>query len=214
MSNLTAFDLDHTLIRGNVSFLFGAHLFRRKQIALLPMIACVGLYLAHKLFGLSMVTLHREALKRLFLGVSADQMRGEVSIFLDRSFDKFLYPPAVTALRTAQRAGSKVVLLSNSPDFLVEAVAKRLGSDAWRASEYRVDSQGRLCGLVHVLQGRDKARDLIAFARGWAIPRNAITAYSDSFLDIPFLEAAGHAVAVNPDRHLRAYSRTKNWPII
>jgi phosphoserine phosphatase len=39
-------------------------------------------------------------------------------------------------------------------------------------------------------------------------------AYSDSHTDLPFLEAVGHPVAVNPDRALRRIARERGWPIL
>ena len=40
------------------------------------------------------------------------------------------------------------------------------------------------------------------------------TAYSDSHTDLPFLEAVGHPVAVNPDRALRRVARDRGWPVL
>jgi phosphoserine phosphatase len=42
----------------------------------------------------------------------------------------------------------------------------------------------------------------------------ASTAYSDSHSDLPFLEAVGHAVAVNPDRALRRCAAARGWPVL
>jgi phosphoserine phosphatase len=42
----------------------------------------------------------------------------------------------------------------------------------------------------------------------------ASTAYSDSHTDLPFLEAVGHPVAVNPDRALRRVARDRRWPVL
>ena len=43
---------------------------------------------------------------------------------------------------------------------------------------------------------------------------DASTAYSDSYSDVPFLEAVGHPVAVNPDRRLRRIARLRGWPTV
>jgi len=43
---------------------------------------------------------------------------------------------------------------------------------------------------------------------------DASTAYSDSNTDLPFLEAVGHPVAVNPDRKLRRVAAQRGWPIL
>ena len=42
----------------------------------------------------------------------------------------------------------------------------------------------------------------------------ACTAYSDSHTDLPFLEAVGHPVAVNPDRELRRIAADRGWPVL
>src|SRR5205823_5714907 len=38
--------------------------------------------------------------------------------------------------------------------------------------------------------------------------------YSDSHTDLPFLEAVGHPVAVNPDRALRRVAASRGWPVL
>jgi phosphoserine phosphatase len=42
----------------------------------------------------------------------------------------------------------------------------------------------------------------------------ASTAYSDSDSDLPFLEAAGNPIVVNPDRALRAVAAERGWPVL
>ena len=42
----------------------------------------------------------------------------------------------------------------------------------------------------------------------------ASTAYSDSHTDLPFLEAVGRPVAVNPDRELRRIAEERGWPVL
>ena len=40
------------------------------------------------------------------------------------------------------------------------------------------------------------------------------TAYSDSHTDLPFLEAVGNPVVVNPDRELRRVAAERGWPVL
>ena len=47
-----------------------------------------------------------------------------------------------------------------------------------------------------------------------AIAPRSITAYSDSRNDIPLLELADKAVAVDPDPTLRAHAENKGWSVI
>ena len=43
---------------------------------------------------------------------------------------------------------------------------------------------------------------------------DASTAYSDSHTDLPFLEAVGNPVVVNPDRKLRRIASERGWPVL
>ena len=52
----------------------------------------------------------------------------------------------------------------------------------------------------------------LAAAEG--IDLGASWAYSDSYSDLPFLEAVGNPVAVNPDRGLRRIAAERGWPVL
>jgi hypothetical protein len=52
----------------------------------------------------------------------------------------------------------------------------------------------------------------LAESRGYDLAE--CTAYSDSHTDLPFLEAVGRPVAVNPDRELRRIAAQRGWPVI
>jgi phosphoserine phosphatase len=43
---------------------------------------------------------------------------------------------------------------------------------------------------------------------------DASTAYSDSHTDLPFLDAVGNPVVVNPDRQLRRIAEDRGWPML
>ena len=70
---------------------------------------------------------------------------------------------------------------------------------------------GRTLRAAH---GEGKARALreLAEAEGFDLSRS--TAYSDSYSDVPFLEAVGHPVAANPDRKLRRIAAERGWPVV
>ncbi len=46
------------------------------------------------------------------------------------------------------------------------------------------------------------------------IDLEASSAYSDSYTDLPMLEAVGHPVAVNPDRVLAKVAREREWEVM
>jgi HAD superfamily hydrolase (TIGR01490 family) len=109
--------------------------------------------------------------------------------------------------------GDFCVIVSASPQELVEAAARALG--AHRAVGTRTQLAGgcftgRLEGPF--CHGRGK------LARLWVELGTAdlsqATAYSDSASDLPMLKAAGRPVAVNPDRRLRRAAVAAGWPVV
>ena len=64
------------------------------------------------------------------------------------------------------------------------------------------------------LYGEGKADAVRELAAREGIDLAASTAYSDSAADLPFLEAVGKPVAVNPDRRLRRIARERAWPVL
>jgi len=58
----------------------------------------------------------------------------------------------------------------------------------------------------------------VAALQQWLSERNAtaetIHFYSDSINDLPLLERADAAFAVDPDQKLRAIAEAHNWPVI
>ncbi len=67
---------------------------------------------------------------------------------------------------------------------------------------------------IRAAHGEGKAQAVRELAQADQLDLAASTAYSDSYSDVPFLEAVGHPVAVNPDRRLRKIARLRGWPTI
>jgi HAD superfamily phosphoserine phosphatase-like hydrolase len=208
------FDLDHTLLKVNSSFAFGMHLYRQRAFGLACMLQLGSCYLCHKLGICSMAALHGAVFKRLFLGQPHHYFQQQVEFFLVKNLAQMLYPPAIKRLVAAQEDGHYVAILSNSPAFLVKAIALRLGVTVVEASAYGVDSSGCFSHIEHLVYGESKAAWVQLLAQQYAIDRQNISIYSDSILDLPFLQAGGMAIGVSPDRKLRALCQRYRWEII
>src|SRR5947208_2374218 len=65
--------------------------------------------------------------------------------------------------------------------------------------------------LLFVARGADEEREPAARE---GIDLSESTAYSDSDSDLPFLEAVGRPVVVNPDRALRTAAAERGWPVL
>ncbi len=203
--------MDKTLLKKNSSVVFCKYLYKKKVISLSAVCSAIVYYIRHRYFGLSLEDLHRKAFRRILFGLSLNFLQEQITLFLEEHLEHLLFTPAVESLRLAQRENHYTVILSSSPTFLVSPIAKWFGVDESRASQYQVDKDGRLCQIAIILQGEEKARLVEAFRLQLAISKEAVTAYSDSYLDIPFLLSAGSKVVVNPDRRLKKLSKKWGW---
>ena len=122
-------------------------------------------------------------------------------------------PAARFLLQRHLDAGDFCIVLSASPHELVEAVTTALG--AHRAVGTRIEVvdgvlTGRLDGPFCYGAGKLEALE----REVGRIDLATATAYADSGSDLPLLERCGTAVAVNPDKELRRWARSKSWPIV
>lgn len=211
---LSVFDLDYTLIAGNSSFKFCQYLSRRDVLPAFCPFYSSFYYLRHSLFNLSLSALHHKIFTRFLKGKSLELLESFVEPFIQEEISSALYLPAIDHLRRAQHLGHFTLILSNSPEFLVKGIARFLGVNEWRATQYAVDKDNRLSHVAAIMQGEDKAGQVRAVAEMLKLDKAQITAYSDSHLDVPFLLSAGKAVAVNPSRKLLQISKAHNWSVI
>ncbi len=213
-SNISFFDLDHTLLKVNGSFQFGMYLYRKGLIPTRQMITLLGQYALHKWGFISPEKLNNSACKTFFSGRCMSDIDANVDSFLNEHLDELLYFPITKRLVNAHEEGHYTVILSTSPHFLVKPIAKRLGVNAWGSTQYAVDSLGCISHVESHMDGQSKALYINSLCGELNVPVKNTVAYSDSYYDLNFLKAAGTAKVVNPDRKLRNYSLANNWEIV
>ena len=214
IEKITLFDLDHTLLSANCSYRFGAYLYRHGYFKTPTMLKLVGVYFLQKLNILSLQQLHLKVFDLIFHNKNVDILKKLTESFIPEFLRKYSYLPAIERLTKAKSMGHFIAILSNSPDFLVAPIASAFGVKNWKATVYEVDEKGRFSKISNFVEGNDKANYLNAFLQQFNLVKISTTAYSDSILDLPFLKAAGQAVAVNPDRQLRRHAKANNWEIL
>ncbi|NKF20687.1 HAD family hydrolase [Solimonas marina] len=121
--------------------------------------------------------------------------------------------PALLERHRAQ--GDELLITSATNRFITEPIAGLLGVDHLIATDpERRDGRytGRIAGIPNFQAG--KVRRLRDWLAARTQPFTHVTAYSDSRNDIPLLEEADTAIAVDPDAVLRATAESRGWPII
>jgi HAD superfamily hydrolase (TIGR01490 family) len=124
-------------------------------------------------------------------------------------------PHAVHTLLDHKRQGHFVAIVTGATRYVTDPLARRLGVDHLVTSELDVDESGLFTGRLRLplCYGEGKlarARELAARV-GFALEE--ATFYSDSFTDLPLLEAVGEPVVVNPDLRLRRHAGRRGWRI-
>lgn len=205
---IAAFDLDGTLLTKNSSFAFCRFLCRKGFFSYLDLTFCSLLYLGHKCSLVNLQRLHQKVFNRLFKGKSFFAFQPFLQEFLQEEVDKLWYQPALDELLGYQGRGVDCIVLSNSPRFIVEAIASRVGVNHVFATEYAFDREGILLNLSRLVDGDQKKNKIEQLGATVSI------AYSDSHLDLPFLDSTQIAVAVNPTWQLKKIARKRGWKII
>jgi HAD superfamily hydrolase (TIGR01490 family) len=210
------FDLDKTIIAkaAMAAFrgpLYAGGLLNRRGLLRALLAEVVYLHLGASERRLSRM---RELALALTKGWSRDQVLEVVDEALERIIEPIIYAEAMDLIDEHRDAGHLVVIVSASPEEIVVPLAHHLGVADTISSRAELDERGRYTGeMAYYAYGPYKADALRAYATERHLDLGASFAYSDSYTDVPMLEAVGHPVAVNPDRVLARLSRERGWEV-
>ncbi len=213
-THISAFDLDHTLFRVNTSFSFFSHLVKKRFYSKLHFFPAIYNYIRHHFFGLSIDKLHHTVFKNHLYHKSLQSLKAHAETFLSDDLFPHLYQPAYRRLKEAQQKGHYTLILSNSPEFLVQPIANKLGVKHCGGTTYDITPSGKLEAISELMMAKKKAEVIKKVREEFNLEKSDVTAYSDSYHDLLFLEEASHPVAVQPDKRLKKYAKIHNWEII
>ena len=211
------FDLDRTLIRGSANFPLALAAFKAGYIPPRQMARDVVNALTFITRG---ATDDRSAAvrERILLAVAGHPAKDVIALgehFIPRLVANVL-PEAQLALADHAARGEDRVVVSASPVEIVGEFASQLGLEGAVGTRSEIDADGRYTGLLQgaFCYGEGKAVEVrrMAAERGYDLA--LCTSYSDSISDLPFLECVGTAVAINPDKALRALAEQRGWRVL
>jgi HAD superfamily hydrolase (TIGR01490 family) len=210
------FDLDRTLIRRS-SALALAPAFRRHGVIGRGQLAKAALWqLLFAARGASREAVRRAAEDGLMLlrGFPVASMDTLVREALEPTLKPLVYPQALSLVREHRERGEPTYVVSATLQEIIEPLALDLGFDGALGSVCEVH-EGRFTGrVVRACHGAGKADAVRVLAAREQLDLARSTAYSDSYSDVPFLEAVGRPVVVNPDRELRRLATERGWEVL
>src|SRR5262252_8636655 len=207
------FDFDGTLIDGYSLSAFARYHLRSWQIA--P--ADLGQLL---LTGIRGVTTEQDFERftvlsmRTWAGRSEDELAELGERLFVQAISGSLYPEGWRLVEAHRQAGHTVVLASSATRFQVEPAARAMGVEHILVSPVEIVNgiaTGRPGGPL--LWRAGKAVAVRAFAGEHDIDLAESYAYSNGDEDVPFLQTAGRARAINPGPELEKAARHFGWPV-
>jgi HAD superfamily hydrolase (TIGR01490 family) len=153
--------------------------------------------------------------KAYLAGLACADVEAHVSRWVSRSAPRWWFAPCLERLRLHRAAGDTVVLLSGTPQFLADALAREVGA-AQAIGTLCATAAGRFQAqppLRHPF-GSGKLELATALCADLHVPATDLFAYGDSVHDLPLLRRAGHPVAVRPDPALRAAAVASGWEVL
>lgn len=147
-------------------------------------------------------------------GASYPALLSRTQSFYQSTVRKLFRPGALKQIEAHRRAGDRIVLLTSSTHLLAELVSDELKLDGILCNRLEVEDgllTGRTVGplcygpgkLVHAREEAERQHVLLT----------ACCFYTDSFSDLPVMEAVGRPVAVNPDPRLKRHARRRGWEV-
>ncbi len=209
------FDLDHTLIDFNSGLRFARSEHRGGRIGHLDM-ARTALWML--LYRFSLVDMERAFDRAVghYRGTPAAALDERTRAWFREEIETELLSEARLALHRHHHKGHPLVLLSSTSSYMATMALERWGLDEWLANHFPTDAGGQLTGTFErpLCYGAGK----VTRARAWAADNGVSLArswfYTDSYSDLPMLEAVGHPQVVNPDPRLRRHAKKRGWPIV
>ena len=164
--------------------------------------------------GMSRVGQTAESAMGFLKGLPVEVMREIVREAVDSAFKPHIYRDALDLVARHRERGERSFIVSAALQEIVDALVAELVLDGGVGSAAEVKDGAYTGRLARRLDGTAKAAAVVELAVAEAIDLRESTAYSDSASDVPFLEAVGRAVAVNPDRRLRAIAAERGWRVL
>lgn len=216
MPGAAFFDLDRTLVSRSSSLALAPAFRRRGLLSRRDLAKASIAQLVFVRFGAgqSRVGQTAESAMAILKGLPVEVLREIVTESLEMALKRHVYQDALDAVEAHRERGERSFIVSAALQEIVDALVAELGFAGGVGSTAEVVEGVYTGRLLRRLSGNDKASALLELAAAEGIELADSTAYSDSASDLPFLEAVGKPVAVNPDRALCRIAVERGWRVL
>jgi HAD superfamily hydrolase (TIGR01490 family) len=207
-------DVDGTLLAQTTTFLFARILYRRGLIRRSFFLRALHHGLQHRFGRLDYGRLIAIGLSYIARIPIVELERIAYENFVEYVRPR-LYEGVVEHLNTLRRSGTSIVLVTSSPELVIQPLGIYLGCTAMLTTPVVIE-RGRLVGVGSgpPCYGEGK----LHWAERWAFEHHVdlegAVAYADNWSDRALLERVGHAVVVHPRGRLLRLARARGWDVV
>ena len=212
---LAIFDLDETLIDGDCASLWAQHMVDLQWVDGDSFLAREQELM--RLYGMGELAMEDYMAFTLspLVGRTPEEVAYVVAPFVEDVIEPLIFSDAMRCIAEHRAAGDRILVISASAVFLVEAIAERLGIGEVLAIDLEQQHgcySGKTCGVLTYREG--KVTRLQHWLGEQAESLEGAFFYSDSRNDLPLLSKVSNPRAVNPDEALRTHAQENGWPIL
>ena len=216
---LTLFDLDGTLIAGDSDHSFGEFMVAIGWADAQAWRARNDAFYATYQAGALDVHAYVDFATSVWRGRSAQEQDDVHERFMNEIIGPMITPQAIDLVRSHQRAGDLVAIVTATNEFVTRPIADAFGVPELLAIELERDASGAVTGAIKgvpTYQGGKVTRVeqwLAAQDAAWG-DFDRINVYSDSINDLPLMARATDPVATNPSAALEAVAVERGWRLL
>lgn len=210
------FDLDRTLLRRSSALALAGSFRQHGVIGRGQLAKAAAWQLLFVARGVSAEAVRRAAEDGMMVlkGFAVDDLRRLVAGAMEPILKPLVYRDAMARVAEHQERGEPVYIVSAVLHEIAVELARELGFDGALGSTCEIVDGTYTGRSLRACHGEGKAIAVRELAEREGFDLAESTAYSDSYTDLPFLEAVGHPVVVNPDRELRRIAAERGWPVL
>ncbi len=152
---------------------------------------------------------------------SVSTLTGTYEADLERRCERFnrswvmprIRPGARNAVNAHLAAGDHLCLLTSASNYIADPLGRELGIHGVICNRFVTDEDGIFTGVAQqpLCFGPGKLELARTYAQEHALPLEDAVFYTDSYSDLPVLEAVGEPVVVHPDPRLAAVGARRGW---